>query len=138
MTEPAESEIVRDDNPLMLPPGTTVMQAARQMHSRDVSAVLVTEGDTALLGIFTERDAISRVLATGKDPAATALVDVMTDNPETITPEHTATEALRLMREAHCRHLPVMHEGKIVGIVTRNPYPGRASAGPPAGSAVSR
>ena len=70
MPDDAETEIVRDQNPLMLRPSTTVMQAARHMHSRHVSAVLVTDEHATLLGIFTERDAISRVLAAGRDPVA--------------------------------------------------------------------
>lgn len=62
------SDIVRDQRPLMLPPGATVMQAARHMRERRVGAVLVTEGDRELVGIFTGRDAVSRVVAEGKDP----------------------------------------------------------------------
>jgi CBS domain-containing protein len=124
MAEDAEAEIVRDESPLMLRPSTTVMQAARHMHSRNLSAVLVTDDDATLLGIFTERDAISRVLAAGRDPVATTLAEVMTNNPETVTPQHTAVEVLRLMREARCRHLPVVREGTTVGIVSRNDFPG--------------
>jgi len=56
------SDIVRDQRPLMLPPGATVMQAARHMRERRVGAVLVTEGDRELVGIFTGRDAVSRVI----------------------------------------------------------------------------
>jgi CBS domain-containing protein len=128
MSDQAEAQIVRHQNPLMLPPSTSVMQAARHMHTHNVSAVLVTEGDGNLVGIFTERDAISRVLAAGRDPVATTLADVMTNNPETITPQHTATEVLRLMREARVRHLPVVDDGKAVGIVSRNDFPEPASA----------
>ena len=124
MSDQAEAQIVRHENPLMLPPSTSVMQAARQMHTRHVRAVLVIEGDADLVGIFTERDAISRVLAVGKDPVATTLADVMTNNPETITRQHTAPEVLRLMKELHVRHLPVVDDGKIVGIVVRNDFPG--------------
>jgi CBS domain-containing protein len=127
MSDQAEAQIVRHQNPL-LPPSTSVMQAARHMHTHNVSAVLVTEGDGNLVGIFTERDAISRVLAAGRDPVATTLADVMTNNPETITPQHTATEVLRLMREARVRHLPVVDDGKAVGIVSRNDFPEPASA----------
>ena len=123
MSDQAEAQIVRHQNPLMLPPNTTVMQAARHMHTQNASAVLVTEGDANLVGIFTERDAISRVLAAGRDPLATVLADVMTNNPDTITPHHTAIEALRLMRDTRCRHLAVVHEGKAVGIVSRNDFP---------------
>jgi CBS domain-containing protein len=123
MTERAEAEIVRHQNPLMLPPSTSVMLAARQMHTHNVSAVLVTEGDANLVGIFTERDAISRVLAAGRDPVATTLADVMTNNPETITPQQSATEVLRLMQEERVRHLPVVHDGRAVGLVSRNDFP---------------
>lgn len=123
MTADAEAQIVRHPNPLMLPPITTVMEAARQMHARHVRAVLVVEGDANLVGIFTERDAISRVLAAGRDPLTTTLADVMTNNPETISPQHTAPEMLRLMKEARVRHLPVVRDGKTVGIVVRNDFP---------------
>jgi len=123
MSDQAEAQIVRHQNPLMLPPSTTVMQAARHMHTQNASAVLVTEGDANLVGIFTERDAISRVLAAGRDPLATVLADVMTNNPETITPQHSATEVLRLMQEARVRHLPVVQDGKAIGIVSRNDFP---------------
>ena len=68
MAEHAEVEIVRSSDPVMLPTNATVMMAARQMHSRGISAVLVVEDNAKLVGIFTERDAISRVLATGMVP----------------------------------------------------------------------
>jgi len=118
------SDIVRDQNPLMLRPDATVMQAARHMRDRRVGAVLVTDGDCELVGIFTGRDAVSRVLAEGKDPAATTLAQVMTYNPDTMTPSHTAIEALRLMQDACCRHLPIVHEGRVVGIVSRGDFRG--------------
>jgi CBS domain-containing protein len=118
------SDIVRNQRPLMLPPGATVMQAARHMRERRVGAVLVTEGDRELVGIFTGRDAVSRVMAEGKDPAATTLGQVMTYNPDTMTPSHSAIEALRLMQDARCRHLPIVHDGKVVGIVSRGDFHG--------------
>ena len=129
MTEHAEVEIVRDFDPVMLPPSATVMTAARHMHSHHVSAVLVVEGDAKLVGIFTERDAISRVLAEGKDPVATTLADVMTYNPETITSQTIATEVVRLMQTTQCRHLPIVDEGKAVGMVSRGKFRGIDSNG---------
>jgi CBS domain-containing protein len=108
----------------MLPPDATMMQAARHMRERRVGAVLVTEGDCELVGIFTGRDAVSRVLAEGKDPAATTLDQVMTYNPDTMTPSHSAIEALRLMQDACCRHLPIVHEGKVVETVSRGDFRG--------------
>jgi len=129
MAEHAEVEIVRAFDPVMLPSSATVMMAARHMRSRQISAVLITEGDAKLVGIFTERDAISRVLAEGLDPATTTLAAVMTDNPETVGAEDTAEDIVRVMRDAHCRHLPILQAGKVVGIVSRGRF--RAIAAPP-------
>ena len=100
------------------------MQAARDMDKRHISAVVVIEGDETIVGIFTGRDAVIRVLATGRDPVVTTLGEVMTYNPVTMTPRNTAFEALRLMQAAHCRHLPIVDEGKIVGIVSRGDFRG--------------
>ena len=122
MTEHAEIEIEREFDPVMLPPETTVMAAARHMRSRNVSAVLVTEGDAELVGIFTERDAIRRVLAEGLDPATTTLSDVMTDNPDTVTPKDNLAAAVRLMQAAQCRHVPIVEDGKAVGMVSRGRF----------------
>lgn len=118
------SDLVRDQLPLVLPAGATVIDAARHMSERRVGAVLVTEEDARLVGIFTGRDAISRVLAEGRDASTTTLADVMTLDPRTLTPNHTAIEALRLMQDARCRHLPIVHEGKVVGIVSHGDFTG--------------
>ena len=118
------SDLVRDQRPLVLPAGATVIEAARHMRERRVGAVLVTEEDTRLVGIFTGRDAVSRVLAEGRDAATTTLADVMTLDPRTLTPNHTAIEALRLMQDARCRHLPIVHEGRVVGIVSHGDFTG--------------
>jgi CBS domain-containing protein len=118
------SDLVRDQRPLVLPQTATVMEAALQMRERSVGATLITDGDAGLVGIFTGRDAVDRVLAEGKDPTKTALVEVMTSDPKTLTPRHDAIEALRLMQDARCRHLPIVHEGKLVGIVSRGDFRG--------------
>jgi CBS domain-containing protein len=120
----AEAEIVRNLNPLVLPWSTTVVEAARQMDSQNVSAVLVTEGNETLVGIFTGRDAVTRILAKGRDPVITTLGDVMTYNPVVMTPSHTALDALRLMQASRCRHLPIMSEGRVVGLVSRGDFRG--------------
>jgi CBS domain-containing protein len=118
------SDLVRHQDPLMLPPAASVQEAARHMRERNVGAVLVAEDDARLVGIFTGRDAIARVVAEGRDPARTALGEVMSHNPETMTPRHNAIEALRLMHDARCRHLPIVHEGRIVGIVSHGDFRG--------------
>ena len=78
------------------------------MRDRRVGAVLVTEGDRHLLGIFTGRDAVHRVLAEGKSAARTKLAEVMTREPDTMPPGKTAIEALRLMEDGRYRHVPVV------------------------------
>jgi CBS domain-containing protein len=118
------SDLVRNQRPLALPPTATVMEAARQMRERHVGATLVTDGNIRLVGIFTGRDAVDRVLAEGKDPTATTLAEVMTRDPQTLTPQHNAVEALRLMQDVRCRHLPIVHEGELVGIVSRGDFRG--------------
>ena len=118
------SDLVRDQHPLMMQPGESILEAARQMRARNVGAVLVADGQAQLLGIFTGRDAVARVVAEGKNPAETTLADVMTHNPETMAPHHTAIEALRMMQDARCRHLPVVHDGRVIGIVSRGDFRG--------------
>ena len=72
------SDIVRHQDPLTLPPDVTVKEACRHMRDRRVGAVLVTEADHRLIGIFTGRDAVHRVLAEGKSADRTTLSEVMT------------------------------------------------------------
>src|SRR5690242_14162684 len=105
LVKDAEDEIVRNASPLVLPSYTPVAQAARHMESHKVSAVLVTEGSEEVVGIFTGRDAVARVLARGRDPMITPLSEVMTYNPVVLNPRQNALDALRLMQAAHCRHL---------------------------------
>ncbi len=114
----AMSEIVRDQKPLIMPPKTTVKHACERMRERRVGAVLVADRDHHLLGIFTGRDAVCRVLAEGKDAAETTLAEVMTRDPATMPPTDTAIEALRLMRDGGFRHVPVVHEGRLAGITS--------------------
>jgi CBS domain-containing protein len=118
------SDIVRNQDPLTLPPSETVREACRFMRDRRVGAVLVTEGDHRLLGIFTGRDAVHRVLAEGKSAARTKLAEVMTSKPDTMPPGRTAIEALRLMGDGRYRHVPIVDEGRVVGIVSRFDFSG--------------
>jgi CBS domain-containing protein len=94
------------------------------MRDRRVGAVLVTEGDRRLVGIFTGRDAVHRVLAEGKSAARTKLAEVMTRDPSTMPPGKAAIEALRLMEDGRYRHLPIVDKGKAVGIVSRFDFSG--------------
>ncbi|MGA3401896.1 MAG: CBS domain-containing protein [Acetobacteraceae bacterium] len=116
-------EIIRHQKPLTLPPDSTVQEACKRMYSRKVGAVLVVNERTRLLGIFTGRDAV-RVLAKGKDPAATVLKNVMTKKPASMPPHSTAIEALRLMRDGGFRHVPVVQEDVVIGVVSRGDFRG--------------
>jgi CBS domain-containing protein len=124
MTDRRMSDIVSHQNPLMLPPTATVRQACQRMRERHVGAVLVTEGDCRLVGIFTGRDAVGRVLAEGKSAGKTTLGQVMTPEPQTIPPRQKAIDALRLMQDGGYRHLPVIENGKVVGVVSRGDFKG--------------
>ena len=117
------SDIVRNQDPVALPPHATVKEACRQMRHHRVGAVLVTEGDRQLRGIFTGRDAVHRVLAEGRSPDTT-LAEVMTPDPDCITSGKKAIEALRLMEDGRYRHLPIIEGGKVVGIVSRFDFSG--------------
>ena len=118
------SDIVRNRDPAALPPSATVRDACRCMRDRRVGAVLVTEGDQRLLGIFTARDAVHRVLADGKSAGRTKLAAVMTRDPDTMPPGKTAIEALRLMEDGRYRHVPIVDGSKVVGIVSRFDFSG--------------
>jgi CBS domain-containing protein len=102
---------------LTAPPETTVNEAARLMAEAQVSAVLVVEKKN-LIGIFTERDAVFRVIAKDRDVRTTTLADVMTAAPKTVGPEKTFGYALLMMYENGFRHVPVIENGKLVGLVS--------------------
>lgn len=121
-------DVVQGQDLLKLSPTATVREAAREMKARHVGAVLVTDREGRLAGIFTERDAVNRVLAEGRDPDTTPLAEVMTRNPNTIGPDATAIDALRLMDDGGYRHLPIVKQGRLVGIVSRRDFFGTEKA----------
>jgi len=96
----------------------TVAEATRLMKQRQVGAVMIVQDDGRLLGIFTERDAVFRVLAEGRDPKATSLAQVMTAHPQTIAADKPFGHALLMMYEGGFRHVPVVEDGKPVGMVS--------------------
>lgn len=102
---------------LTAPPETSVSNAARMMEDKNVGAVMVVENER-LVGIFTERDAVFRVIARGRDARTTRLADVMTTAPHTVDPGKSYGYALLLMQENGFRHVPVIQNGKPIGIVS--------------------
>ncbi len=101
----------------------TVRDAAKGMAERDINSVLVTNAGR-LTGIFTSTDLVKKVVAVGLDPDLTALSDVMTRDPETVSPGLNAIEALHRMQDGHFRHLPVVDNGELMGVVSRRDFLG--------------
>ena len=99
------------------PSQTSVSDAAQLMASARVGAVMVVDSEK-LVGIFTERDAVFRVIAPGLEPRTTNLADVMTPSPLTVDPERSFGFALQLMHEHGFRHVPVVENDRPVGIVS--------------------
>ena len=106
------ASMIEDQKPLVLAADETVQHACRSMWERRTGSVLVVDNQQRLNGIFTGRDAV-RLLANGKDAAATRLAEAMTPNPVTITPDSSAIDALRAMSDGGFRHLPVVENGSI-------------------------
>jgi CBS domain-containing protein len=98
-------------------PDTMVLVAVQRMNERKIGALLVTDGGRAV-GIFTERDVLVRVVAAGLDPHATPVNEVMTRNPVVIRPEATVNEAMRVTTGRRCRHLPVVDDGGLRGLIS--------------------
>ena len=103
--------------PLMIPADTTVTEAARRMREGNTGAAMVLEG-TRLAGIFTERDALFRVLAEGRIRDDAPVAAVMTRDPQTIHPDKPFDEALRMMHEGRFRNVPVVEDGRPLGMVS--------------------
>jgi len=103
---------------LVSAPGTmAVREAAHLMKERHVGAVMIVEGGK-LAGIFTERDVLFRVVAEDRDARTTCLADVMTRNPQTVHPDKPFPDALHLMYEGGFRHVPVVEDGRPVGVIS--------------------
>jgi CBS domain-containing protein len=117
MPQRSVGSIIGTQGPVSADAELTVEQAARLMKERRVGALLVMDA-SRLAGIFTERDALFRVLAEGRDPARTHLREVMTANPRTITRERPFGHALHMMHEGGFRHVPVVEGERPVGVVS--------------------
>lgn len=120
--------LIGGQNIISLPPDTTVRAAAKVMAKHKIGAIPVTESGR-LIGIFTERDLIFRVIAKEVNPDATRLRDVMTAAPQTVDVDEPASAALRMMRDGGYRHLPVMQRGALIGIVSIRDLPPEAWRG---------
>ena len=116
MERPVRS-IIEDQKPVTASADMTVAAAARLMKEQRIGALLVLQ-EGRLAGIFTERDALFRVIAEGRDPKKTRIAEVMTANPRTIAPDRPFGHALHLMYEGGFRHVPVVDNGRPLGVVS--------------------
>ncbi len=100
-----------------VPVGVSVSDAVKEMNSHKIGCVLVMDG-AALAGIFTERDVLTRVIAADLDPKQTPVARVMTPNVLTVGPETTVQQMMDLFAEKRCRHMPVVQNGAIIGLIS--------------------
>jgi len=98
-------------------PDTPVTECVRTMTAENIGALIVMEGER-LTGIFTERDALNKVLAAGLDPVSTKVSEVMTKDPYCIPPTTTVGEAMQLVTQRRFRHLPIVENGKVLAVVS--------------------
>lgn len=98
-------------------PDTSVTECVRTMTSEKIGAMIVMDGER-LIGIFTERDALNKVLAAGLDPVRTKISEVMTKDPYCIPPTTTVGEAMALITKQRFRHLPIVENDKVLTVIS--------------------
>jgi CBS domain-containing protein len=110
-------DFMSSDDVLTIEAEATLGAAARKMRQRNVGAAVVVDGEGAVTGIFTERDLL-RAIADSRHPDVGQVQSYMTTDPITLPPDHLPSEAARIMSEGKFRHIPVVDEGRLVGVVS--------------------
>ena len=109
---------VMTPNPRTVTPSDSLVDAAKIMRDADVGAVVVTESDV-VTGIVTDRDVVVRAIAEGANPAEATVADAVEDRElKTVTPDQSVDDVISLMREEKVRRIPVVEDGRAVGIVS--------------------
>ncbi len=98
-------------------PSTTIAQAVDLMNANKIGSVLVMDGER-LVGIFTERDVLRRVVGGRLDPDSTRVADVMTREVVVMRPSATVADAMAVVSERRCRHLPIVEDGAVLGVLS--------------------
>lgn len=114
---PATVDQVMTHDPVTLEADATIVDAARAMRDSDIGPVLVVDHGK-IAGVLTDRDIVVRAIADGRDPSATRVTEVCSGSVTTVTPDQSASDAARIMREQDVRRLPVVQGGRAVGIVS--------------------
>ncbi|MGA8270547.1 MAG: CBS domain-containing protein [Candidatus Sulfotelmatobacter sp.] len=110
-------DLIKDQVTYQAEMGQTVLETVRAMVEHNIGAVPVLHNNQ-LVGIFSERDLMKRVVAEGRDARSTCLAEVMTDDPLTVSMHENVENCMALMRRHNFRHIPVCHEGQLVGMVS--------------------
>jgi CBS domain-containing protein len=114
------AQTVRDlmtSDPASVAPDATISEAARLMRDRDTGAILVCEG-SRVRGIVTDRDIAVRAVAEGSDPGSTPVSQIASTDVAAVSPDSDVDDAIRMMREQAIRRLPVVQDGRPVGILS--------------------
>jgi CBS domain-containing protein len=111
------NEILSEREMFSVEENHTVADVVREMAARRIGAILVLGGGK-LRGIFSERDLMTRVVVDGLDTASTRVSDVMTSNLATIEGDASIEDAMNLMQQIGCRHLPVLRQDTVLGMVS--------------------
>jgi len=109
--------VIRPHRLVTAPPTASVLEVARIMTDARVGAIPIVEGER-IVGIFSERDLMTRIVVEGRDSQRTLVLEVMTHDVLTATPDDTRSECLERMRDARCRHLPVLEGDRLVAVLS--------------------
>ena len=109
--------VIRPHRLVTAPPTASVLEVARSMTEARVGAIPIVEGER-IVGIFSERDLMTRVVVAGKDAERTRVAEVMTREVLTAEGEDTRSQCLERMRDARCRHLPVLEGGRLIAVLS--------------------
>ena len=99
-------------------PDSSVYEALELLESKNLGSLVIIEDDGKLDGIFTERDYARKVILKGRSSKETLVRDIMTDDPIFVTPDTKIEECMKLMTEKFIRHLPVLENNQLVGLVS--------------------
>ncbi|MCW2239146.1 CBS domain-containing protein [Azospirillum canadense] len=116
-------EVMPGTDAVVLPPSATVHAAAVAMAERRQCVVLAMTAER-LEGILTEQDVVRRVVAERRDPERVTVAEVMTAHPDTIPAADLALTGLQMMEDGGYRHLPVVHDGRVIGLISRVDFAG--------------
>jgi len=108
---------VMTEDVVVVPTSATVAEAGREMRERDIGNVVVLQ-DGTVAGILTDRDIVIRAVADERSPGETTVGEIATRDPETLRPDDTVEDAIRIMRDKAVRRLPIVEDGRPIGIVS--------------------